>query len=531
MAEKEKIFLYDTTLRDGTQCEDVNFTAVDKLRIAERLIDFGFDYIEGGWPGSNPRDMDFFNALKQVPAVSKDKITAFGSTRRAKKTCENDEIIVALLQAEVPNITIFGKTWDLHVLEALGISLEENLDLIADTVSFLKSRCDKLFYDAEHFFDGYAANPEYALNTLIAAKEAGADAVVLCETNGGAMPDFVAQTVSVVKNVLGDTVIGIHTHNDCELAVANAILAVKNGARHVQGTINGYGERCGNANMCSIIPNLQLKYGFECVCDNNLMKLQDLSRYVDEIGNIIHNSRQPYVGKSAFAHKGGVHVSAILKNAKTYEHIDPSKVGNAQRVLLSDLSGKSNLVYKAKEFGLDIDDKSKTMADLLNKLKTMENAGFQFEGAEASFELLIRKYLDDLPEFFDMASYRVIEEKHGEKGKPFSEATVMLLVKGETEHTAATGNGPVNALDKAIRKALIKFYPELGDMSLVDYKVRILSSEDGTKAKTRVLILSKDSENIWGTVGVAENIIDASYQALVDSIIYKLMKDSKKQAG
>lgn len=524
MTKKEKIFLYDTTLRDGTQSEDVNFTVMDKLRIAERLIDFGFDYIEGGWPGSNPRDMDFFNALKETSCVSIDKITAFGSTRRAKKKCCDDEIILALLEAGVPNITIFGKTWDLHVSEALRISLEENLELIYDSVAFLKTRADKVFYDAEHFFDGFKANPEYAIKTVVAAKDAGADAVILCETNGGAMPDEVAQIVANVKAILGDTVVGIHTHNDSEVAVANAILAVRNGARQVQGTINGYGERCGNANMCSIIPNLQLKYGFDCVPCENLKRLKDLSRYVDEIGNITHNNRQPYVGKSAFAHKGGVHVSAILKNAKTYEHIDPVCVGNSQRVLLSDLSGKSNLVYKAKEFGIDIDDKSKTMTDLLDKLKKLENDGFQFEGAEASFELLIRRAMGTLPKFFDMKAYRVIEEKNGDE--PSTEATVMLSVNGETEHTASTGNGPVNALDNAVRKALTKFYPQLKDMVLVDYKVRILSSQDGTKAKTRVLILTKDSESVWGTVGVAENIIDASYQALVDAIIYKLMKNN-----
>lgn len=527
MSSKEKIFLYDTTLRDGTQSEDVNFTVVDKLRIAERLIAFGIDCIEGGWPGSNPRDMDFFNAIKETNAIPKDKISAFGSTRRAKKRCDSDEIILALLAADVPNITIFGKTWDLHVKDALQISLEENLELIYDTVAFLKTRVDRVFYDAEHFFDGYIANPEYAIKTILAAREAGADAVILCETNGGSMPDLVAETVAKVKLVLGDTVIGIHSHNDGEVAVANSILAVKNGARHIQGTINGYGERCGNANICSIIPNLQLKYGFDCVSSENMQKLKDLSRYVDEIGNISHNPRQAYVGKSAFAHKGGVHVSAILKNAKTYEHIDPSLVGNNQRVLLSDLSGKSNLVYKAKEFGIDIDDKSKTMSDLLSKLKTLENEGFQFEGAEASFELLIRRAMGTLPTFFVLNGYRVIEAKQSDV--PFTEATVMLSVGDETEHTAATGNGPVNALDNAVRKALIKFYPELSQMGLVDYKVRILSSQDGTKAKTRVLILSKDNDSAWGTVGVGENIIDASYQALVDSIIFKLLKSGKQK--
>lgn len=523
--DNKKIFLYDTTLRDGTQSEDVNFTVIDKVRIAERLIDFGIDYIEGGWPGSNPRDMEFFSALKGSN-ININKISAFGSTRRAKKTCESDEIIQSLLEANVPNITIFGKTWDLHVTEALKISLNENLDIIYDTIKYLKQKVDKVFYDAEHFFDGYMANHEYALKTLVIAKEAGADCLVLCETNGGAMPDKVLEIVTAVKNTLGDYPFGIHAHNDCEMGVANSVMAVCGGAIHVQGTINGYGERCGNANLCSIIPNLQLKYGYNCVSDEKLKKLKSLSDFVDEMGNLKHNTHRPYVGKSAFAHKGGVHVSAILKNSKTYEHISPELVGNTQRVLLSDLSGKSNLIYKAKEFGLDIDSKSETVQNLLNQLKELENRGFQFEGAEASFELLIRRAMNNLPELFDILSYRVIDEKNKALSvAPMAEATVRVSVNGESAHTVAGGNGPVNALDKAIRRALIHFYPELKDMVLVDYKVRILSSHNGTKATTRVLVVSKDNHSTWSTVGVAENIIDASYQALLDSIIYKLIKD------
>ena len=503
--DNKKIFLYDTTLRDGTQSEDVNFTVIDKIRIAERLIDFGIDCIEGGWPGSNPRDMEFFTKIQTVKNIDIHKISAFGSTRRAKKTCESDEIIQALLEANVPNITIFGKTWDLHVKEALKISLDENIDIISDTIRYLKQKVDRVFYDAEH-----------------------ADCVVLCETNGGAMPDEVAEIVKVVKNTLGDFPFGIHTHNDCEMAVANSVMAVRNGASHVQGTINGYGERCGNANLCSIIPNLQLKYGYNCINSENLSKLKSLSYFLDEIGNLKHFTHRPYVGNSAFAHKGGVHVSAILKNAKTYEHIEPELVGNTRRVLLSDLSGKSNLIYKAKEFGLDIDSKSETVQTLLNQLKDLENRGFQYEGAEASFELLIRNAMDEkTPEFFDIVSYRVIDEKNKALSvAPMAEATVKVTVKGEMEHVAAIGNGPVNALDNAIRKALVRFYPSLKSMELVDYKVRILS-HNGTMATTRVLILSKDENSSWSTVGVAENIIDASYQALLDSIIYKLMKDSK----
>ncbi len=523
----KKIFLYDTTLRDGTQSEDVNFTVIDKLRIAERLIDFGIDCIEGGWPGSNPRDMEFFTALKGS-GVDINRISAFGSTRRAKKTCESDEIIQSLLQAEVPNITVFGKTWDLHVTDALKISMEENLDIIYDTIKYLKGKINKVFYDAEHFFDGYIANPEYALKTLNAAKEAGADCLVLCETNGGNMPDKVLEIVTDVKKVIGDYPFGIHAHNDCEMGAANSVMAVKGGASHVQGTINGYGERCGNANLCSIIPNLQLKYGYKCVKPENLKKLKSLSDFVDEMGNLKHNTHRPFVGNSAFAHKGGVHVSAILKNSKTYEHISPELVGNTQRVLLSDLSGKSNLIYKAKEFGLDIESTSNTVQNLLNQLKELENRGFQFEGAEASFELLIRKAMGSLPQYFDILSYRVIDEKNKALSvAPMAEATVRVSVNGESEHTVAGGNGPVNALDKAIRRGLIHFYPELKDMVLVDYKVRILSSHNGTQATTRVLVVSKDKTSSWNTVGVAENIIDASYQALKDSIIYKLMKDRK----
>ncbi|KAA0257441.1 citramalate synthase [Deferribacter autotrophicus] len=522
-----KITLYDTTLRDGTQAEDVNFTVPDKVRIAEKLIDFGIDYIEGGWPGSNPRDIEFFQAIKKSK-VPLEHIAAFGSTRRAKKSCDDDEILQALLQAGVPTLTIFGKTWDLHVTEALKISLEQNLEIIYDTVQYLKKRVDTVFYDAEHFFDGYKANSEYAIKTLKAAIEGGADCLVLCDTNGGTMPDELVEIIEAVKKEVGDYPLGIHSHNDGDCAVANTCLAVKHGIVHVQGTINGYGERCGNANLCSVIPNLQLKYGYECVSSDQLKKLKEISRFVNELGNLKHNIHQPYVGRSAFAHKGGVHVSAILKNPKTYEHIKPELVGNKQRVLLSDLSGKSNLIYKAKDFGLDIDPKDERLTQLLQQLKELENKGFQYEGAEASFELLIRKAMGTFQKFFDLLSFRVIDEKRSALEPPFAEATVMLRVGGEIEHTAAIGNGPVNALDNALRKALERFYPNLKTVRLVDYKVRILTGKDGTKALTRVLIESKDDKDTWGTVGVAHNIIDASYQALVDSIEYKLFKDAYK---
>ncbi len=521
----KKIVIYDTTLRDGTQSEDVNFTVIDKLRIAERLIDFGIDFIEGGWPGSNPRDMEFFNSLSSSK-INLDKVTAFGSTRRAKKTCEEDEVIMALLEAGVPNITIFGKTWDLHVKQGLRISLDNNLELIHDSISFLKNRVDRVFYDAEHFFDGYKANRDYAIKTLLTARDAGADAVILCETNGGAMPDEITAIVADVKNELGDYAFGIHAHNDCGLAVANSLLAVRGGATHVQGTINGFGERTGNANLCSIMPSLQLKYGYDCVPQESMSKLKDLSGYVNELGNLVHNKRQPYVGNSAFAHKGGVHVSAILKNSKMYEHIDPELVGNKQRVLLSDLSGKSNLIYKAEELGIDVSSDDSTITKMLKQLKELENRGFEFEGAEASFELLLRKATNNLPDFFKLLSYRVINESNEVNTLPSTEATVMLSVNDVIEHTAATGNGPVNALDNALRKALVGFYPELTSMTLVDYKVRILSSHDGTSATTRVLIVTKDYDSTWGTVGVGDNIVEASYQALIDSILYKLIKSN-----
>lgn len=525
----KKIEIYDTTLRDGTQSEDVNFTIADKVKIAETLCDFGIRYIEGGWPGSNPRDIGFFKAVKDS-SVPVDCVAAFGSTRRAKRTCDNDENIQALLEVDVPNLTIFGKTWDLHVTEALKIELEQNLEIINDSVAYLKSKVDRAFYDAEHFFDGYKANPEYALKTLKAAMEAKADCLILCDTNGGTMPMEIAEIIGKVKEVTGDYPLGIHCHNDSDCAVANSVVAVVNGIVQVQGTINGYGERCGNANLCSVIPNLQLKYGYDCVPADKLSRLRVVSRYINELGNLKHNIHQPYVGRAAFAHKGGVHVSAILKNARTYEHIVPELVGNKQRVLLSDLSGKSNLVYKAKDFGLDIDSNDPKINAVIENLKELENKGFQYEGAEASFELLMRKTMGTFTPFFDSVSYRVLDEKRNNVENPMAEATVMIEVGDEYEHTAAAGNGPVNALDKAVRKALIKFYPSLADMELVDYKVRILSSTEGTEAVTRVLIETKDKDSAWGTVGVAANIVDASYQALMDSIEYKLLKDKEKTA-
>lgn len=523
----EKIIIYDSTLRDGTQGEDINFTVQDKVRIAEKLVDFGVDFIEGGWPGSNPRDIDFFNEIKKSRIDIKN-ISAFGSTRRAKRTCDNDENIQALLATNVPNITIFGKTWDLHVEEALRISLDKNLELINDSLCYLKQRADNVFYDAEHFFDGYKVNKDYAIQTLKAAIDAKADCLILCDTNGGTLPHELASIIEEVKSEIGTYPLGIHCHNDGDCAVANSVIAVQHGIRHVQGTINGYGERCGNANLCSIVPNLQIKLKYNCVPEKKLKSVRSVSRLINELGNLKHNIHQPFVGRSAFAHKGGVHVSAILKNAKTYEHIEPELVGNRQRVLVSDLSGKSNLLYKAKDFGLDVESDDPRISQVLEDLKILENKGFQYEGAEASFELLVCKAMGTFRKFFDLLGFRVIDEKRSAIEPPISEATIMLMVGGEIEHTASVGNGPVNALDNAMRKALEKFYPSLANMRLFDYKVRILPGVDGTKSITRVLIESKDDKDVWGTVGVAYNIIDASYQALSDAIEYKLYKDTYK---
>jgi 2-isopropylmalate synthase len=519
----KKIYLYDTTLRDGTQSEEVNFTVNDKLRIARRLIDFGIDCVEGGWPGSNPRDIEFFDRLKKS-SLPKDRISAFSSTRKAKSSCDKDPMIQALLEAETPIFTIFGKTSLLHVRYALSITPEENLELISDTVSYLKRYADKVFFDAEHFFDGFIEDSNYALKAVETAYKAGADAIVLCETNGGVMMDKLSYAVKQVKECLPQADIGIHCHNDCGLAAANSICAIENGAVHLQGTVNGLGERCGNANLCTLIPNLQLKYGYDCVGEN-IKELKALSMFVSELGNLTPANRDPFVGRSAFTHKAGVHVSAVVKNQVTYEHIEPETVGNIRRVLVSDLSGRSNLLYKAESFGLDIDKAQAT--EVLEKLKKMESLGYEYEGAEASFEMIVLKAMGKLPKFFDLVGYRVIDDKRSQLENPLSEATVMLTVNGETEHTAADGNGPVNALDNAVRKALIKFYPSLSDMKLVDFKVRILNGNDGTGALTRVLMESSDEKCRWSTVGVASNIIDASYQALVDAVQYKLYKASK----
>ena len=524
----KKIQIFDTTLRDGTQGEKVCLSAIDKLRIAKRLDSFGVDYIEGGWPGSNPKDLEFFK-LAAVENFTHSKIVAFGSTCRAGSRPENDKNIQFLLEANTDAVSIFGKSWLLHVDEALKITPEENLEMIKRSVSYLKQNGKEVIYDAEHFFDGYKDNPEYALETLKTAEQAGADTLVLCDTNGGTLTHGISE---IIEKVFASTSarLGIHAHNDCELAVANSITAVAAGCEHVQGTINGYGERCGNANLCSIIPNLQIKQNFNCVTDSSINQLTSLSSFVSELANVRHDTRMPYTGRSAFAHKGGVHVNAVMKNEATYEHLKPEKVGNKRRVLVSDLSGKSNVVYKSKELGLDLENYNGSVPEIVDRLKKLENEGFQFEAAEASFELLVKKMTQPFSNLFELEGFRVIMERDA-TGESRSEATIRVNVQGQPEHSAAEGNGPVHALDSALRKALCKFYPDIADVILKDYKVRVLNEKDGTGAKVRVLIDSGKNETSWGTVGVSKNIVDASWQALADSMNYYLMHHSTQTSS
>ena len=519
------VLIYDTTLRDGCQAEDISFTLEDKLRIAEKLVELGVDYIEGGYPGSNPRDADFFNRVKKLK-LKKTKVASFGTTRRPSSKPSQDAGLKGLLDADTPVVTLVGKTWDLHVRDDLRISKKANLEMIADSIAYMKGRVDEVIFDAEHFFDGFRSNPEYAVECLQAAEEGGADCIVLCDTNGGSLPSQITEAMARVKSKI-KTPLGIHCHNDGELAVANTLAAVEMGAAQVQGTINGFGERCGNLNLCSLIPDLQLKMGKRCIEPAQLKKLREVSHFFYELANISPNKHQPYVGDSAFAHKGGLHVSGILKNRETYEHIDPECVGNRQRVLVSDLAGRSNIVYKAKEYGIDLENDGAAVHDILRRIKDLEGQGYEFEAAEASFELLIQDALGRKKKNFRLVGFRVIDEKRHEQEPPISEATIMVEVDGVLEHAAAMGNGPVNALDTALRKALTKFYPSLHEVELLDYKVRVLSG-GGTGASVRVLIESGDGKDRWGTVGVSHNVIEASWQAVVDSIDYKLYKDSKR---
>ncbi len=529
----KRLEIYDTTLRDGTQAENFNLSVEDKIRVCLKLDEFGIDFIEGGWPAANPSAAAFFKEMRNYD-LRHAKLTAFGSTRLFSNPATEDANLRGLVEAETPGITIFGKTWDIHVTDALRIRLEDNLEIIEDSLRFLRPHVDHLFYDAEHFFDGFKKNEAYALQTLERAIAGGADCLVLCDTNGGTLPHEVAGIMDRVLVFLdqgGHAInLGVHAHNDSETAVANSLMAIAKGAIQVQGTINGYGERCGNANLTSIIPALALKMGLQFESAKRLDKLAETSRFVNELANLPHNKYQPYVGRSAFAHKGGIHVSAVRRNPLTYEHITPEEVGNVRRILISDQAGKSNVLFKAQKFGLNLDGQDPVVNAIVKELKELENRGFQYEGAEASFELLMRKALGTLdPErrYFELKGFRVISQKTTLGEPPQDEATIRIDVGGETVHTAALGEGPVNALDRALRKALTRFYPNLKDMELRDYKVRVLSGEHGTGAKVRVLIQSRDGRNEWGTVGVSHDIIEASWQALVDSITYKLMKDEQ----
>jgi len=513
------IILYDTTLRDGTQSEGISLSVNDKLKITRRLDDFGIHYIEGGWPGSNPKDAEYFRRVRSM-VLKTSKIAAFGSTRRKNTLPEEDLNLKALVEAGTTVVTLVGKSWDLHVSDVLETTPEENLAMIEESVAYLKELGKEVIYDAEHFFDGYDACPDYALATIQAAARGGADVIVLCETNGGALPWEVGEVVKQVKLQVS-TPIGIHTHDDGGNGVANTLVGIQAGAVHVQGTINGYGERVGNANLCTIIPNLQLKMNLSCVSAEKLTGLSDISHFVAEIANQPQNPYLPFVGKNAFAHKGGIHVAAVLKNEDSYQHIDPTLVGNMRRTLVSELSGRGNVIDKAREFGLDVD--SEQARDVVVQIKELEAQGFTFEGAEASANLLIKRMDPNYSPPFELLDFTVVVEHRRGLGV-FAEATVKVSVDGEIVHTAAEGNGPVNALDAALRKALLGAYPRLANLRLDDYKVRILDTESGTAANVRVLIDTKNGNSRWSTVGASTNIIEASWHALADSIEYALQK-------
>ncbi len=525
----QEVSIYDTTLRDGTQGEQINFSAEEKLRIARRLDEMGFHYIEGGWPGSNPKDLRFFEMAKMIP-FRHARLTAFGSTRKPgvrPETCRN---LRTLLKAGTPAIAIFGKSWDLHVEEILGISLDENLRMIRDSIAFLKAKEKEVIFDAEHFFDGYLRNPAYALATLKAALAAGADRIVLCDTNGGTLPHDLTGAVQKAATFIPPARLGIHTHNDSGLAVANSLAAVRAGVAMVQGTVNGYGERCGNADLISVIGNLQLKMHRKCLPEASLRQLTNLSYYISEVANVRPLPFRPFVGRSAFAHKGGIHVSAVAKNPQAYEHICPEQVGNSQRVVVSDLAGKSNIAFKAREFGIDVGDNDLLSRKIVREIKRLEDQGFQFDAADGSLALLMKKITGAFNEPFTLESLSVTHGKTGHNPS-HCQATIKISVGDEVELTAAEGNGPVNALDHALRKALTKFYPQIGGMHLIDFKVRIVEGSEGTAARVKVLLDSRDGEEVWSTIGVSENIIEASWQALVDSIQYKLCKDNLNKNG
>jgi len=516
----EVIEIYDTTLRDGSQGEGVNFSVADKVRIAERLDSFGVHYIEGGFPGSNPKDIEFFQLAKRK-VFKNAKLCAFGSTRRKNIAAQDDDQLRTLAGAETPGVTIYGKTWMLHVTEVLGTTADENLAMIASSVRWLKDQGRMVIYDAEHAFDGYKDNPEYALATWEAAQNAGADIIVLCDTNGGCMPGEVARIVRHARERLTARV-GIHSHNDCGLGVANAIAAIEAGATHAQGTVNGYGERIGNCNLTTLIPNIALKLGLPSMPDASIPQLKEVSQFVDEIANIRHDCRQPWVGGAAFAHKGGSHVNAVQKVIHSYEHATPESVGNKRRILISDLSGRSNIVMKAKEFGFDLTAETPELKAILNRVKELEYLGYEFEAAEGSLALLIRKMLRHEQAPFKVDAYHVSLRRDGQAA--VCEATVKVRIGDKRAHSVADGDGPVNALDSALRSALIRNFPEVERLELTDYKVRIIDGGSGTAARTRVLLQTTDGKEEWTTVGVSENIVEASLQALVDSVEYGLLK-------
>ncbi|HTZ11282.1 MAG TPA: citramalate synthase [Candidatus Margulisiibacteriota bacterium] len=517
--------LYDTTLRDGSQGEGISYSMMDKVLIAKELDLLGVHYIEGGWPGSNPKDMEFYLKMSRE-RLKCAKLVAFGSTRRANSKAGEDQNLKGLLRSQAKFAAIFGKTWDLHITDVLKTSLDENLKMIRDTVGFLVKSGLTVFYDAEHFFDAYRANKEYSLKCLLAAQDSGAGAVILCDTNGGTITSEVSKIIREVKPKI-KVCLGIHCHNDADLAVANSLAAVEAGADMVQGTMNGYGERCGNADLIPIIANLKIKLGINCIPDAKLKELTKVSHFISEISNMKQRSDQPYVGESSFAHKAGVHINAVMKNPKTYEHIDPSLVGNHRRMLVSELAGKTGILLRAKELELDLSKEDPQTKRILKLVQKMENEGYHFEAAEASFELLMKKALKKYKRFFELEGFRVvIEKKSGTRIT--SEAIIKLKVKGVKEHTAAEGDGPVNALDNALRKALKDFYPTLSKMHLSDFKVRVLDEKAGTAARVRVLIQSQDEADSWNTIGVSENIIEAAWQALMDSVEYKLLKDQAK---
>jgi 2-isopropylmalate synthase len=515
-----RISIYDTTLRDGSQGEGINFSLQDKLLLTRRLDELGVDFIEGGYPLSNPKDFEYFRAARELE-LKHAKVVAFGMTRKKNTTPETDTCLKALLDAGTSHVTLVGKTWDFHVTNVLGATLDENLRMIADSVAYCRAQGREVFYDAEHFFDGYRANPEYALRTLKAAEDAGATVVILCDSYGGTMPEQVAAVVAEVRKHL-TCELGIHCHNDCDLAVANTLAAVRAGASQVQGTFNGIGERCGNVDLVSVIANLAIKYDREVLLPGSLKHLTEASRYVYELANMNFRPGQPYVGTSAFAHKGGMHTHAVAKDPATYEHIDPSRVGNERRILVSELSGHSTILSKTAKYAIAHD--KEVMTRILTAVQDLEYAGYEFEAAEASFDLLVKKATGQYQPWFERQAYRVnIEEVAGHA--PVTEATVKVVVGGSVEHTVSEGDGPVNALDAALRKALVPYFPRLEEMQLADYKVRVVNAKAGTAARVRVVIESRDHRDVWGTVGVSENVIEASWLALADSFEYKLFKD------